>query len=190
MRRTRVTRLNPDDAWNQLENVSGWIRHADTKLATNIAFAGVAGGLLLSLVPPRPSWQSVALASLAGVFLAISLFAALFGLLPRRGKKSDPPRSLIFYRSIVKQYTDDGAYARAFLSSPSRVRVDVAKQVFATASVADRKFALASVSTKLLMAGLAALAVIAIMRVSDWIWAQQSLAQLDLLWRVGKSGRH
>lgn len=64
--------LTHADLWSQLENVNGWIRHADAKLATLIAFVGVAsGGLYVTAQGKAPVWV-IAVAAAAGLGLVIS----------------------------------------------------------------------------------------------------------------------
>lgn len=153
------------DLWSQLENVSGWIRHADAKLATLIAFVGLAGGgLYVTAQGKAPVWI-IMVAAAAGLGLVISGLLAFAGLLPRRPYSPSSTRDRIYYRAIANDYTGPDAYARDLLSARSDLRANLARQIYANSCVADRKFVLATWSTAFLLVALAMLVTVAAFRV-------------------------
>lgn len=153
------------DLWSQLENVNGWIRHADAKLATLIAFVGVAGGgLYVTAQGKAPVWI-VVVAAAAGLGLVIAGLLAFVGLLPRRPYTPSTTRDRIYYRAIANDYEGPNAYAREVLSAGDELGPNLARQIYANSCVADRKFVLATWSTAALLGALAMLVIVASFRV-------------------------
>jgi len=157
--------LTHADLWSQLENVNGWIRHADAKLATLIAFVGVAsGGLYVTAQGKAPVWV-IAVAAAAGLGLVISGLLAFLGLLPRRPYSPGSTPDRIFYRAIANEYEGPDAYTREMLSASDDLGANLARQIYANSCVADRKFVFATWSTAALLAALAMLVAVASFRV-------------------------
>jgi hypothetical protein len=147
--------------WRQLENVNALIRHADTKLTTLIAFAGVAGGGLF-VVSDRadPAWV-VFFSALCGLLIAASGVLALAALLPRRPYRPGRATEHIYFRAIAKEYEGPDAYTASVLKDGVDLSVNLARQIQINAVIADRKFALSSGATLCLMAAGLLLAVVA-----------------------------
>lgn len=157
--------LTHTDLWSQLENVNGWIRHADAKLATLIAFVGVAGGgLYVTAQGKAPVWVIVVAAG-AGIGLVIAGLLAFIGLLPRRPYSPSSTRDRIYFRAIANDYEGPDAYTREMLDANTDLASNLARQIYANSCVADRKFVLATWSTAFLLAALAMLVAVACFRV-------------------------
>ena len=164
-RRARSTRPGNDELWLQLENVSGWIRHGDAKLATLIAFVGVAGGgLYVTADSSGPWWHLIAVAA-SGSFLVGSGALAFLGFLPRRRYRRGVSADRVFYRAIAASYEGPRHYAADLLSSAEHLPENLAHQIYANSVVADRKFVFATWSTITLLAALVCLAVAAAYRI-------------------------
>ncbi|MCS5521793.1 DUF5706 domain-containing protein [Curtobacterium flaccumfaciens pv. oortii] len=154
--------------WQQLELVNSWIRHSDAKLTTLLAFIGVAGGGLYAVVHDscRPSGL-LALAGVSAIFLAAAATSAFIGLNPVRRFTPSDEREVIFYRAIQAKYGDPGSYVDEFKGSMADddLGPNLLRQALINAKIADRKFVFTTWSGLLLMAGLAALAACAAVRV-------------------------
>lgn len=84
----------PDHAWKALTLVNDWVKHAETKAATTLAGAGVAGGVLYNLVKNQ-SQPGLALSVTATICGAASILAGLTALAALAPKlKIKRPRSL------------------------------------------------------------------------------------------------
>lgn len=163
-RRARPASPSVDELWRQLENVSGWIRHGDAKLATLIAFVGVAGGgLYVAADSAGPWWHLVAVAGSGSLLLAAGLLAFL-GLLPRRRYRRGGAADRIFFRAIATAFEGPKEYAADLLSSKEHLPENLARQIYANSIVADRKFVFATWSTIMLLAALAFLVAAAAYR--------------------------
>jgi hypothetical protein len=168
--------ITNSDYWSQLENVSGWIRHSDAKLTTIIAFIGVSGaGLYVVAQEAHGEWSRAILALAAGA-LVVAGVTAFFGLLPRRRYRPGAQRDRIYYRAITRQFDDAAEYSRELRGlDESVIQDDLARQIFANAKVADRKFALASQAT-IALATAVALLVLATALVTFDGWFETSNA--------------
>ncbi len=166
-RRVKSTPSSPThaDLWSQLENVNGWIRHADAKLATLIAFVGVAGGGLYVTAQGRSPLWVLLIAAAAGCSLVVAGMLAFVGLLPRRRYTPSATQERIYYRAIANDYEGPDAYARAILTIGDELAPNLARQIHANSCVADRKFVLATGATVALLVALAMLVVVAAFRV-------------------------
>ena len=134
--------------WRQLENINALIRHADTKLTTLIAFAGVAGGGLFVVTDNAdPAWV-LFLAALCGLLISVSGVLALAALLPRRPYRPSGAAEHIYFRAIAKEYEGPNAYAASVLSDGVDLSENLARQIYLNSVIADRKFALSSSATR------------------------------------------
>ncbi|WP_239146011.1 Pycsar system effector family protein [Actinoplanes couchii] len=135
----------PEDAWRTLLLVVEWIKHAESKAAATLAAAGVAGGLLYSLVntaTPRGP-VLVVVASLCAATITVVAVAASMALVPRRRSGRDPG-GLIFYQGIADRFgTDAPGFTRAYTDlvtdRPAFLHA-LTRQIWANANVAARKY--------------------------------------------------
>lgn len=142
-----------EDAWNLLNLINDWIKHAEQKLGVTLAFLGViAVGFLTFTVgaADRDATTNVLLI-IGGVVLAIAVMLATAGLLPRLGSRSgNRPPNIFFYRDIAERYEDaPSAFARDLgqvLQSPSSVLESISRQCVANSVVAVRKYRLTNCS--------------------------------------------
>lgn len=136
---------NAEDAWKTLAQVTDWIKVADTKAGAVLSACGVLGGAVLHGMPPQQQWAqqpwsvgllftSLALAA-ASALLAVQVFA------PRL--KAGEPTSLLYFDHIARGYAQPERFSRHYLTmldADDRLRESLAEQVWATSTVARRKF--------------------------------------------------
>lgn len=163
---------DPQHAWQALSNVSDWIRHGDAKIGVTLAFAAGAATLLFSLVDYAGELSApvTVLCSITAAALLASAGSALVGLVPqvRIGgrRRSESHANLLFYRHIARGWKDREADFIAELAlltaEPTSLTTHLSEQIFANASVADRKFKHADRALRFLAIGLLGLALAAI----------------------------
>lgn len=136
---------NAEDAWKTLAQVNDWIKVADTKAGAVLSACGVLGGAVLHGMPPQQQWAhqpwtvgllftSLALAA-ASALMAMRVFA------PRL--KAAEPTSLLYFDHIARGYARPERFSQDFiemLDSDNHLRESLADQVWATSTVARRKF--------------------------------------------------
>lgn len=146
---------DPDQAWKALSLVNEWIRHSEAKTGASLGAAGVAGGLLYSLVKSRsdlPGWFD-ALCVLCGACAFLAILCAAAALIPRLHLRSllsckrqtpDDWNNLLFYSHIARKYRDDEPSYQEVLHALTLNKLEltkhIANQIHANASVAHRKF--------------------------------------------------
>jgi hypothetical protein len=146
-----------DPAWFALDQVTHWIRFADTKASVLLATSGVIGGILLS----RPAAAGGDLASVrAGLWgvalaaVALSALSALSALVPRlRSNRTGTP-SLLYFGDVAQRFrrrpTEFVATFRLAMADPERIRREVVEQIWTNSLVARRKFRHVSAATWLI----------------------------------------
>ncbi|XVV14280.1 Pycsar system effector family protein [Actinoplanes sp. CA-131856] len=159
---------SPEDAWRALFLMVEWIRHADGKATAALASAGVTGSLLYTLVNTADRRGTALAISAAACALAIIAAATAAGmaLLPRLASRPEPT-GLIYYRAISERFgTGADAYATAYsalAADQPALFAALTRQVWATASVATRKYRAINVSIAALLPALLLLAVTAVL---------------------------
>lgn len=141
---------NPDQAWKALGLVNEWIRHADAKVGVTVAATGVASVLLFNLMNGQqdPSKFLVGAAVLTALLLLAGAVCGFASLIPRvrlNGRREPETfTNLLFYRHIGRGYADRGA---VYVDALGRLTLDaqgltkhIGEQVYANATVADRKY--------------------------------------------------
>ncbi len=157
-----------EDAWRTLMLVVDWIKHAESKATATLATAGLAAGLLFTVVSQVKTrdgfFLAAAVASAAAITgAAVAAGVAIFPRLRSRGK----PGGLIFYRGITDGFGDDpdgfvAAYT-ALAADRAALFAAVAKQIWANANVASRKYEALNWAVAILLVALVLLAVTAVL---------------------------
>lgn len=147
-----------------LQNVNDMIRFADVKATAVLATAGV---LTSHLWNARGLWDSSGspwtrgLMILGGCSVVLSALLALDTLVPRRQETT--PESLHYYRHVARTYgADREGFVDAWLESAADEEATeraVAAQIWAANLVANRKFVRMTWSIRLLLIGVAILAL-------------------------------
>jgi len=157
-----------DDAWRTLLLVVDFVKHAETKAAATLAFAGVLGGVLYTLVSQQKKPGVVLIVAAAGCALTIVATAVAAGvaLRPRvRVRLEGSSPALLFYRSVADRFPDDAdAYVRQFTALTAdrpALLAAVAEQIWANSVVATRKYRAAHVAVTASLVASGALAVTA-----------------------------
>ena len=155
-----------DDAWRALMLQIDLVKHAETKAAATLASAGLAGGLLYTLVSQTKTGGTpfAVLASVTALTIVAAAAAAGIALRPRLFARHAGP-NLLFYSSIVRRFGRDAdAFGRDFaalLADRPALIAALAAQVLGNAHVADRKYRSVTVALLALMTALALLAATA-----------------------------
>lgn len=136
---------NADDAWKTLSQVTDWIKVADTKAGVVVSASGVLGGAVLHGMPPQQQWTqrpwTVGLLFMSLVLACGSVLMALQVFAPRL--RADEPTSLLYFDHIARGYAQPERFSQdylALLDSNDRLHESLANQVWATSTVARRKF--------------------------------------------------
>lgn len=148
------------EAWDVLNLVVGWVKHAETKAAATLAAAGVVGGVLYNLTQgePHPSVPLGVSAALCGVLVFAAGFCAACALWPRLRFRGGSP-SLLYFADIACGHR--GAYVEAFraLAHDREEMLDqLTSQIWANALVAQRKFRWSNLALVTLLVSVCALA--------------------------------
>lgn len=148
-----------EDAWKTLSQVNDWIKVADTKAGVVLSACGVLGGAVLHGMPPQPQWAGHPWkAGLLLCALALACASALMSLqvfAPRL--KAGEPTSLLYFDHIARGYARPAEFSRHYLrmlDADDRLRAALAEQVWATSTVARRKFRRVTPAVWLFGAGL------------------------------------
>jgi hypothetical protein len=103
---------DPDHAWKALTLANEWLRHAETKLGTTLAAAGVTGGVLFNLVRTRGDGTALYNVSAVVCFLGVIVagLLAVIGLFPRlrltlrRTRNGDSPINPLFFHDVANAF--------------------------------------------------------------------------------------
>jgi hypothetical protein len=158
----------PEDAWRTLALMVDWIKHAESKATATLASAGLAGGLLYTLVSPagRRGVALTVVASACAIAITAAAVAAGTALLPRIGSRQEPG-GLIFYRGISDRYsTDAEGFATAYhtlVADRPALFAALTQQIWANAKVAARKYRALNVALLALLPALVLLTATAVM---------------------------
>ncbi|MFD4969871.1 Pycsar system effector family protein [Streptomyces sp. NPDC058424] len=160
---------NADHAWKALGLVIDWIKHAETKAGATLAATGVTGGVLYNLVKDvrTPSTWLILSSMLCALAVAGAGLCAGLVLWPRL-KMSEEPTSLLYFHHIARGHTASDTYATSLITltqdAEALVR-EIARQGWANAKVAHRKYMWGGRAVRLLLVALASLAITAALRV-------------------------
>lgn len=150
---------NAEDAWKALAQANDWVKLADTKAGMVIAASGVLGGLIIKAIPPHEQWAhqpwkiSMLLASLA--LVCASAVVALLAFAPRLRTGEAP--SLLYFDHIARCYPRPAEFSRPYLTLLGQeewLQESLANQMWATSTVAHRKFRSVILAIWFLCAGL------------------------------------
>lgn len=149
----------PDHAWKALSVTNEWIRHADSKAAVTLAFAGATATIVFNLVnghtPGTCSLKVFAcLSALAIVAAVISAGCALLPRVNRRrhGSRKTPGETLpsndtvnlLFFGDVYRNYAESLPSYREDLvgltSERTKLTEQIADQIHANARIAAVKF--------------------------------------------------
>lgn len=151
----RVESPAPEHAWRALSITNEWIRHADSKLATTIAFIGATGGLLLATLREVTVWTPTlqGVASFNGIALVGATAFATAGLFPRtssgrsdrdEASEAELEANLLFFGDVARHYRRRQPTYRDVLSSltadPRALTAQIADQVYVNSKIASIKF--------------------------------------------------
>ncbi|WP_436532787.1 Pycsar system effector family protein [Actinoplanes sp. HUAS TT8] len=157
----------PEDAWRTLGLVVEWIKHAETKATATLASAGVAGGLLYTLIntADRPGGALIVVASICAAAITVAAVAGAMAILPRLGSRGGHS-GLIFYRSITDRFGTDAdgfttAYTELVADRPALL-AELTRQIWSNANVATRKYRALNVAVLALLPGFVLLTVAAV----------------------------
>jgi hypothetical protein len=152
-----------EQVWHVLDATNRWVAHGEGKAALALASAGAIAGALFAVVQAahHVSVLSGCAIALCGAFdLAAAVCAALC-LWARLGADAEPT-SLIFFHHLARKYGDRAdEYVEALLESVrdgEKLSVDIARQIWANAQVAKRKFRWANLSVAALIGTLVSFA--------------------------------
>ncbi len=136
---------NAEDAWKALTQANDWIKVADTKAGLVLSASGVLGGSLLHGMPAYEQWaQQAWRTGLLLTALALACASALMSLwvfAPRL--KVGEPSSLLYFDHIARRYSHPREFSRPYLAMlrrEDRLQESLADQLWATSTVARRKF--------------------------------------------------
>ncbi|MBF9129462.1 hypothetical protein I0C86_10845 [Plantactinospora sp. S1510] len=155
-------------AWQVLELVSQWIRHAEAKAAAVLAGAGVTGTVLYQLIraEPSPSWWFGATTAVATALVLCAGCGSAVALWPRT-RGTGAPVGLIFFDDVSRSYPEGARYVAAlrWQNAQDELFEQIAWQIWLSATVARRKYglircALIALLAALALVGLSALEVI------------------------------
>ncbi|THA71809.1 hypothetical protein E6P78_04235 [Streptomyces sp. A0958] len=162
---------NADHAWKALGLVIDWIKHAETKAAATLTVAGVTGGVLYNLVKDvsSPSPWLIASSMLCALSVVAAGVCASLVLRPRLNMKEEPTSPLYFHH-IARGHTASNSYATSLVNltqDAESLVTEIAKQGWANAKVAHKKYMWGGAAIYLLLLALATLSVTASLRVID-----------------------
>jgi hypothetical protein len=159
----------PDQAWRILELNRGWTSHADAKAGVALATAGVASGVLFSLVhigTKSNGWISMA-AIISAALLVASATCSAAALRPRR-LHDGAHTSLIYFDHIAHSGLNSSLYVsnlRDLLSDQQRLTNEIGTQIWAVSKVAAIKYSWVDKALFLLLGAMAAVALTAVLTV-------------------------
>ena len=137
------------DAWQTLDLVNGWLKHAEAKAGVALATVGVLGGLLYNLAASlkEPPWWVIAPMVGAILFMAVGGMCAAVAVVPRLWRK-DSATSRIYYDHIARAYPKkpksevrifQNEFAR-IIGSKKALFDELSAQVWTNSHVAATKF--------------------------------------------------
>lgn len=169
-----ATHKDVEQLWRTFENVNRWITHAEAKAAAALAASGVGLGVLCDVVRGRESlgMAEAVLAGACGLLLLGGglVAAAVLWARPRlrisaralaragtaAGATAIRP-NLIHFDTAVRGYRgrelDYAAALGALCRDPAALQIEIARQVWANAQLAQRKFMLSNIAMACLIAG-------------------------------------
>lgn len=165
-----------ESMWTTFTAVNTWIRHLDAKAAVTLTADGVTAGLLYSVVNDGHGgdggwWADVAAGACATALLA-SAVAAAVALTPRvrapRRRASAPGTTVpnpLFFGDITRIWPDPNRYTadlEQVVRDPAAMTRHVGQQIWVNAGIAQRKATSARTALTIFLAGLALLAVLAV----------------------------
>jgi hypothetical protein len=167
---TALVPAQPEQAWKALSLVNDWVKHAETKLGVTLAAAAATGTVLFNLVKDH-SHTSAAFDVTAVVCCASLLVAgacAMIGLYPvvrlGRGVTNDAVNPL-FFHDIARAYKGDapsyGSVLHTLTTNPDDLIRHLGQQIYANATVAQRKYSWANRAIRALLFDLLAIAALA-----------------------------
>lgn len=138
---------NPDHGWKLLGLVNEWIHHSDAKAGVTLAFTGVLGTMVFSLVKDFDQRSSLfdVIAVIACVLLALTAGLCGWTLTPRVNDEDADPESInrLFFASISTHFRGDRPRYSEVLSTltadPQELVKDLADQIHANARIATVK---------------------------------------------------
>jgi hypothetical protein len=143
-------------SWKTLQQVTDWIRFADTKATAVLAGSGIVGGLLVSASPPMVQLRTLDPPGLL-FFISVALagsaaICCLLTLVPQLGSDRN---SLIYFDNIARSFRGRGQlyvehYVELLASHDAMLR-EIALQIWCNSIVAHRKFRRVSWGTMLLV---------------------------------------
>jgi hypothetical protein len=134
-----------EQVWHVFDSTHRGIAHAEGKAALTLASAGALAGALFAVgqgVHHLSALSACALAFFGAFDFAAALCSALC-LWARLGSAGEPS-SLIYFHDLNRTYSGDAdGYVAALLAAvhdEEKLSADLARQVWATAGIADHKF--------------------------------------------------
>lgn len=160
---------DPEQAWNTLSLMNGWIRHADAKAGVTLAFTGALSALVFNLAQAPSTWNALTITSVTLSCALLFAAAVLCGmtLTPRTHDKSGESErgNLLFFAKISRDYTRQQKEYRKALSDlsadPIALVGELADQVHANALVATNKTRWAKWAVRAALVASAAVAALA-----------------------------
>ena len=149
-------------SWNIYNSIKDWIKFSDTKAGAIVAFYGVSGGVLLINSRDKAEFLVSNFFILffflvTVVFSSISLLYALLVILPRETESHT--HSLIYYRDIAENFTNDNHYSHdfniGFKGEDSAIK-EVTKQIWVLSKIATKKYYWVSWSMRALILSMGA----------------------------------
>ena len=156
--------------WNLLGLVNDWINHSETKIGAVLAFNGVAGAGLYSLVvgkhPDSCFWRTAALWTT--LWILTSGFCCLMGLIPRTARIRNVPatRNPLYFDHVASDFANASEYndaIRRVTSDRDTLSMLLSAQVYANSNVAASKYKFATGAICALSFGLLGLSGLAIL---------------------------
>jgi hypothetical protein len=135
--------------WKVYVELNEWVRFADAKagaiLAADMVIVSLLPGALFSKEFRPFATTGSTLAAVAAILGCLGLLASavlcLWCIKPRIKSRPAGPASLIFFSHIAEGHDDADAFARAArdFDDPEKAYLQISRQVWANAWVADRK---------------------------------------------------
>ncbi|WP_150258160.1 Pycsar system effector family protein [Streptomyces venezuelae] len=162
---------NADHAWKALGLVIDWIKHAEAKAAATLAATGVTGGVLYNLVKDvsSPSTWLILSSMLCALAVVGAGACASLVLWPRLNMKEEPT-SLLYFHHIARGHTASDSYAASLIAltqDAESLVAEIAKQGWANAKVARKKYMWGGIAVYILLFALTTLSITAALRVID-----------------------
>lgn len=166
---------NPEECWRVMVLINDWIKHADAKIAGILATAGVAAGVLYSVLQDieSPPMVVTVCGAATSVALIFGIFFAGLALRPRLWTTS-PATSKIYFEHISRAYPKDrnGSGVNAFVSrlvelasDRGSMAAEVSAQVWALAHIAAAKYRWTNLSMVFVALAIVSLGLTAIMAI-------------------------